>query len=126
MNSRSSDRKIPVGVFGKPFGIKGFLYLKYYKNNTEKLNDFVMLYLSDNCVMKIEETLHHNGKNIVKLKGVEDRNQAENHRDKETYVYIKQLPSLSTGEYYWYQLESLKVINQQKELLGKVHQILET
>tara|TARA_B100001750_G_C15227336_1_gene456358 strand:- start:79 stop:603 length:525 start_codon:yes stop_codon:yes gene_type:complete len=126
MNSRSSDRKILVGIFGKPFGIKGFLYLRYFINNTEKLNDFDKLYLSDNELIKIEETLYHKGKNIVKLRGVKDRNHAESYRDKEIYVYTKQLPSLSAGEYYWYQLETLKVINQQNEILGQVHHVLET
>ena len=31
-----------------------------------------------------------------------------------------------SGEYYWYQLETLKVINQQNEILGQVHHVLET
>ena len=48
MNSRSSDRKIPLGIFGKPFGLKGYLYFRYYGNNPEGLSEFEKIYLSDN------------------------------------------------------------------------------
>jgi 16S rRNA processing protein RimM len=36
------------------------------------------------------------------------------------------LPDLTDGEYYWYQLEGLKVIDQLGQLLGTVHHLLET
>ena len=58
-------------------------------NKHFSLNDFDKLYLSDNELIKIEETLHHKGKNIVKLSGVKDRNHAESYRDKEIYRSTK-------------------------------------
>jgi ribosomal 30S subunit maturation factor RimM len=36
------------------------------------------------------------------------------------------LPNLAADEYYWYQLEGLKVINQDEQLFGKVDHLLET
>jgi len=35
-------------------------------------------------------------------------------------------PELTDGEYYWYQLEGLKVIDGLGQLLGKVDHLLET
>lgn len=127
MNSRSSDRKIPLGIFGKPFGLKGYLYFRYYGNNPEGLSEFEKIYLSDNnLVIKIEHLNKHNGKLIVKLFGVDNRSKSEVYRDKEVFVFEKHLPSLSEGEFYWYQLEKLLVINEKEELLGMIDHVMET
>jgi len=37
-----------------------------------------------------------------------------------------QLPSLKDGEFYWYQLQGLKVIDLQGQLLGQIDHLLET
>ena len=36
------------------------------------------------------------------------------------------MPALDDGEYYWYQLQGLKVLNQAGQLLGQVDHLLET
>ena len=44
MNDRSQDRRIPLGIFGKPFGVKGYIFLRYYGDNQENIKDFDVLY----------------------------------------------------------------------------------
>lgn len=126
MNNRSDDRKIPLGIFGKPYGIKGYIYLKYYGDNQENIKRFDGLYIEKHLNLEIEDVLIRNNKLSVKLKGIEDRNGAELLRDKEVYILEEQLPSLKKGEYYWYQLETLKVINEQNEFLGIIDHIMPT
>jgi len=63
---------------------------------------------------------------VVKLKGLDDRDEARLLAEFEVRVPRSQLPELSEGEYYWYQLEGLKVINQEGQLLGQVDHLLET
>tara|TARA_B100000029_G_scaffold237436_1_gene234503 strand:- start:147 stop:671 length:525 start_codon:yes stop_codon:yes gene_type:complete len=126
MNNRSDDRKIPLGIFGKPYGIKGYIYLKYYGDNQENIKRFDGLYIEEHLNLEIEDVLIRNNKLSVKLKGIEDRNGAELLRDKEVYILEEQLPSLKKGEYYWYQLETLKVINEQNEFLGIIDHIMPT
>ncbi|MEH6490900.1 ribosome maturation factor RimM [Halopseudomonas sp.] len=63
---------------------------------------------------------------IVQLKGVNDRNQAEELVDFEISVEAEALPELESGEFYWYQLEGLQVINLEGQLFGKVDHLLET
>ena len=125
MNNRSQDRRIPLGILGKPFGIKGHIFLRYYGDVQENIKDFNRLYVDDNCY-ELEETLIRNKKLSIKLKGIEDRTEVESLRSKEVYVLEKQLPNLKEGEYYWFQLETLKVINEQNELLGVIDHVMPT
>lgn len=125
MNYRSQDRKVPLGILGKPFGLKGHIFLRYYGNLQENIKDFDELYVDDSCY-EIEETLIRNKKLSIKLKGIEDRTEVEALRSKEVYVLEKQLPNLKEGEYYWFQLENLNVINEQNELLGAIDHVMPT
>ena len=47
MISRSKDRKIPLGIFGKPFGLKGFIFLRYYGGNPENIKEFKDLFVKE-------------------------------------------------------------------------------
>ena len=63
---------------------------------------------------------------IVLLAGVEDRTQAESMIGYEVWIDRAKLPGLEQGEYYWHQLEGLKVVNQSGAVLGKVDRFMET
>ena len=127
MDSRSSDRKIQLGVFGKPFGLKGYVYLRYHGNEPKGLLEFKELFLTDSCSsIRIEKIKLLKGRLTVKLYGVDDRNKAITLKDQEIFVIEKDLPSLIQGEFYWYQLENLKVINEEQDLLGIIDYIMET
>lgn len=63
---------------------------------------------------------------VAKLKGLDDREEARLLAEFEICIPRSQLPQLTDGEYYWYQLEGLKVINQDGQLLGKIDHLLET
>ena len=126
MNNRSKDRKIPLGIFGKPFGVKGHVFLKYYGDNQKNIKDFNNLYIDDGDCLEIEEILIRNKKLSIKLKKIEDRTGAESLRNKEVYVPENHLPVLNEGEYYWVQLEDLKLINEQGELLGVIDHVMPT
>jgi len=63
---------------------------------------------------------------VAKLKGLDDREEARAFADFEICVPRSLLPQLADGEYYWHQLEGLKVVNQDGQLLGQVDHLLET
>ena len=44
----------------------------------------------------------------------------------EIWTDSEQLPSLEAGEFYWRQLEGLKVINEKGQYFGRVDHLLET
>ena len=126
MNDRSKDRKILLGILGKPFGLKGFTFLKYYGSQPENIKNFHELFLSDDISMQIEEIIKHKGKLAVKFKEINDRNKADELKNREIYVFENQMPGLEEGDYYWYQLEGLTVKNEQGFNLGKIERLMET
>jgi 16S rRNA processing protein RimM len=63
---------------------------------------------------------------VAKLKGLDDREVARSFAGFEICVPRSELPELSDGEFYWYQLEGLRVIDQAGQLLGKIDHLFET
>ena len=66
------------------------------------------------------------GKGLVAhIVGIDDRNEAERLKGCEIAVAREQLPALDAGEYYWHQLEGMKV-ESRGCCLGQVDHLLET
>jgi 16S rRNA processing protein RimM len=63
---------------------------------------------------------------VAKLKGLDDREEARSLAGFDICVPREQLPDLEDGEFYWYQLVGLKVIDLQGQLLGRIDHLLET
>ena len=63
---------------------------------------------------------------VAKLKGLDDREVARTFAGFDICVPRALLPDLDDGEYYWHQLEGLKVIDLQGQLLGRIDHLLET
>lgn len=63
---------------------------------------------------------------VAKLKGLDDREVARSYADFEICVPRSELPALAGDEYYWFQLQGLKVVNQDGQWLGVVDHLLET
>lgn len=63
---------------------------------------------------------------VIKIKGLDDREEARSLAGFEICVPRSQLPALNDGEFYWHQLQGLKVIDLQEQLLGKIDHLLET
>ena len=63
---------------------------------------------------------------VAKLKGLDDREVARTYAGFDICVPRALLPELEDGEYYWHQLEGLKVIDLQGQLLGRLDHLLET
>ena len=66
---------------------------------------------------------------IVKLAGVDTRDDAEKLRGTEIWVPTSALPELEPGEYYWHQLVGLRVWCEHGEdtlLLGEIDYLIET
>ena len=126
MNNRSTDRKIFLGSIGKPHGLKGHCFFRYFGNDPKILLSYKELFDSETLnTFHIEEIKEVKGRLIVKFLKINSRTKIEEFRDKKLYIFENQLAELG-DDFYWYQLESLKVINKQEELLGVVKEIIET
>jgi 16S rRNA processing protein RimM len=63
---------------------------------------------------------------VVRLEGCTDRDQAAQWVGSEIAVALAQLPPPKRDEYYWAQLEGLKVVNLEGQELGTVSHLFET
>ncbi|WP_421684042.1 ribosome maturation factor RimM [Stutzerimonas urumqiensis] len=63
---------------------------------------------------------------VAKIKGLDDREIARTYSDFEICVPRSELPDLEEGEFYWHQLQGLRVIDQNDQLLGQVDHLFET
>ena len=102
---RSEGRKVLIGKLGKPHGIKGYIYFHYYGKDLSTLLSYEELIVEQEKSYKLEKTLEKSDRLIIKLEGCDDRNFAEQLRNKEGYIHEENLPALKEGEYYLYQLE---------------------
>ncbi len=75
---------------------------------------------------KLAEGRPHGRGIVVRFEGCTDRDQAANLVGSEIAVELSQLPAPKQGEYYWAQLEGLKVINLEGQELGTVSHLFET
>ena len=63
---------------------------------------------------------------IARLDGIDDRDSARLLKGREIAIFRDQLPDPGPGEYYWYDLIGLDVINVRGTDLGQVTEIRET
>ena len=121
---------IPVGKVTKVHGLKG--ELKFYTSIEDTWHpDLQQIRLScDNLVQNFTE--YHiqsiRGKRplIIKFQGIDSLESAEELVGKTVYVFRDQFPDLPEGEYYWFQIEGLRVYDQDGHYYGNVEEIIQT
>ena len=123
-----------LGKIGAAHGVKGWVRLISFTDPAENILNFREFYIggqdasTEQALEKIEiDDSRSLGKQFIgHIKGCDDREEARAFTGRELWVERSELPELASEEYYWYQLEGLKVVNQQDEILGVVHHLIET
>ncbi len=120
---------IQVGYIQGVFGVKGWNKVFSYCRPKQQILEYAIWQLRNHNseqTLEVEQgKLQGNGV-IVKLKSIDNRNVAEELIGAEVWLPITALPSLSTGEYYWFQLIGLEVVNTQGQVFGKIKKLMET
>ncbi|MVW75177.1 ribosome maturation factor RimM [Pseudomonas sp. R-22-3w-18] len=120
---------VVLGKIVSVHGIKGEVKVYSFTDPITNVLDYRRWTLKrDNEVKQVDVASGRlQGKVLVaKLKGLDDREVARTFAGFEICVPRSELPELSDDEFYWYQLEGLKVIDQAGQLLGKVDHLFET
>ena len=132
MSSTEKSSLVNVGRLTAVYGIKGWLKVHSYTEPAENLFDYQPWLLKTAHGIKqveIDEVRPHGDAFVVHLVGVDDRDQAAAFTAVDIAVNRDQLPELDEGEYYWSQLEGLRVITEFQGTtkdLGKVVKLFET
>ncbi len=121
-----------AGTITGAYGIKGWVKIHSYTEPQENFLQFSEWRLKRRGVLEpIEfDAGKRHGKGLVAhIAGVDDRTQAESYRGLEIAVPATELPTLEEGDYYWHQLQGLRVwcvTGEDRYLLGEVDYLIET
>ncbi len=125
----SADDLMVVGKIFSVHGVRGEVKVFSFTDPIDNLLQYPRWTLRRDGVVKQVELVSGRSTQkdlVAKLKGLDDRDEARLLSGYEICISRSLLPDLTDGEYYWYQLEGLKVIDTQGQLLGVVDHLLET
>lgn len=118
-----------MGKIVKAHGIKGAIQLSPYSDNNSILHTdqlFLRIKNRENTPFSVSYSrFKKKGGIIVKLEGVDSREEAERLKGVEVSVKKSSLPQPETGEFYYFQLLGLTVIDIHGNTLGTVKNVLD-
>ena len=118
-----------IGQINGLYGVHGGLKVFSYTSPRERIFSYNPWFLKrhgDWVAVDIESSKFQGKGLVVFLQGVTDRDRASSLLGAEIAVSRVQLPPLPAGEYYWFELLEMEVIDMQGRSLGKVVDMQET
>jgi 16S rRNA processing protein RimM len=121
---------VVIARFGRPYGIKGWVWLQVFTRPIENIERYRDVYLrterGETRPVKIEKLTVHPKGVAIKLAGVDDRTGIESLARAEVLVGRDALPPAGPNEYYWRDLMGCEVVHLSGQVLGEVRDIMET
>ena len=120
---------VVFGEVGRVHGLKGWLKLISFTSPIENILEYSRFHANIGGRSQELELAEHRRQNkalLVHFKGYDDPEAARLLTGTELLIANESLPKLKRGEFYWHQLEGLKVVNQQEQLFGRVSHLIET
>lgn len=115
--------KILMGKVVNVVGLKGELKIYSYTDRNERFEELDQIWL-DNKAYAIENVRYQNKVVILKLAGINDRNKAEEQRNKKVYIEEADLAELPEDTYYVRDLIGISVVTEDGEL-GKISDVIQ-
>ena len=136
-NSTNNQNKVSpeyllLGEILRPHGIRGELRVKLFTDYPERINNLGYVFLARSPESKkvtrhdVEHMRMHKDYGLLKLKGIDDRNDAEVMRELCVMVHIDDAVPLDDDEIYLYQLIGIEVRIENGDILGTITDVLET
>ncbi|EEY73380.1 16S rRNA processing protein RimM [Grimontia hollisae CIP 101886] len=125
----SEQEKVVVGKLGASYGIRGWLKVFSYTENAENIFSYSPWFIKvrgEWQEFSLEDWKRHNQGYVGKLKGLDQREDAQALTNAEIAINAEVLPELSDEEFYWRELYGMEVATTKGYNLGKVTDILET
>jgi len=124
-----TERRILLGRVLGAFGVRGELKLQSFTDPPARLLKYQPWVLVHRGVER--EISQAKGRDTAKgvlltLPDITDRDQADALAGAEVWVPRSRLPAPKPGEYYWVDLEGLRVVNREGVVLGTVSHLFET
>lgn len=118
-----------VGQIVNTFGVKGMLKVKPFTDDANRFEELKKVYICKKEKLEeveIEEVKYHKDMVLLKVKGIEDMNEAEKVKGLYLKIDRKNAKKLPKDTYFIADLLGLEVYSDTGELLGKVDDIFRT
>lgn len=128
-NPAPAEEMVVLGKIVSVHGIRGEVRVYSFTDPLDNLLDYRRWTLKRGNEVRQAELVQGRVQGnvlVAKLKGLDDREIARTFAEFEILVPRSELPVLDDGEFYWSQLEGLKVIDQNGQLFGILDHMLET
>ncbi|MCR8922707.1 ribosome maturation factor RimM [Dasania sp. GY-MA-18] len=129
----SAAERVVIGKITSVYGIKGWVKIHSYTEPMENFLSYTDCQIQRGGLwqpISFEEGKRHGKGLVARIAGVDDRDLAAQYCKCEVAIAADALPALAEDEFYWHQLEGLRVYTQNDKgeelLLGKVSHLLET
>lgn len=125
----TQPEKILIGKFGSSFGIHGYIKVISFTEPKENIINYQPWLLKDKSdwrQVNYTEYKFHGNVILVKLPEFDTPEAVKVFTNKEIFMDETQLPKLDKNEFYWRDLEGLKVLNLKNEEFGIVHHVMNT
>lgn len=129
MSEFNAEDVVVLGRFNSPFGIQGWIKVFSYTDPMDNILTYQPWLMKQNDVwqpLKVKSVKKQGKGLIAKLDQIDTPEAARTLCEAEIAAPRSVLPNLAEGEYYWSQLENLKVYTESGELLGRVAYLMET
>ena len=120
---------VVIGRFGRPHGVKGYISVYSFTDPRENILSYADWHVSINgrwTLLKRLSTQEHTRFIVALIDGYSEREQVAQLTNLDIAIESSQLPKLGDGEYYWHQLQGMRVTNTKGVLLGTVTDIIAT
>jgi len=125
----SSENQIILGKVGAVYGIKGWLKIHSFTDETDAILDYFPWSLklgNKTQTVDITDWRKHNKGLIVKVGNIDDRDEAQALVGSEILISDTSLPELPQGDFYWRDLIGMTVVTTKGYDLGVVSDMMET
>lgn len=116
-----SDIKLGIILGGK--GLKGKIVVKWFTEEPNGLQSYGKVNLKDGRSFELTVEKLSGDKAICSFPDIENRAQADALKGECIYISKSELPELKNEEYYYADLISMQVEDQQGEVLGAIHAV---
>ena len=127
--SGAPRKLVTLGRVSGLLGVKGWLKIFSYTDPRDSIVDFetwVLRIGNDEQTVELEDSRKHARTVAVKLKAIDDRDQAQTLVGADIAVERDALAPCQPGEFYWADLQGSAVVTVQGEPLGRLDYLFET
>lgn len=121
--TQQNNEKLCCGKFGKTVGLKGDIRLYLSSGQMDTLDEIESLYLEDGSLLTLEHRQYRADFIIVRFKDRQSVESVKTLTHQSAFLFREDLPELPQDQYYWFQLNNLRVLGQQKQDFGVVSEV---